>query len=236
MAHLDLSAVLPDFPDYRVALLVAEDLAIPAAPPAAVDTLVAETEAAARARWDGGTAGEIPPLQVWRAAYRRFGVKKTHYRCAAEKLLRLVQRDRGLPRINTLVDLYNALSLETLFPSGADDLDRVRPPLAFRYGRPGDSFVQLGNAEGSEDPPAEGEVVYADADKVLCRRWNWHQDARSAIRPDTRRAVITIQALEPDAAERLAAAAERLTGLIETHCGGRVRWSLADRDRPQVPL
>ena len=43
------------------------------------------------------------------------------------------------------------------------------------------------------DPPKAGEVVYADEEKVLCRRWNWRQDARSVIRPDTRRAVVTLQ-------------------------------------------
>ena len=34
--------------------------------------------------------------------------------------------------------------------------------------------------EDPNDPPKEGEVVYADARHVLCRRWNWRQDARTA--------------------------------------------------------
>ena len=39
----------------------------------------------------------------------------------------------------------------------------------------------------SEEPeaPKAGEVVYADAAHVLCRRWNWRQDARSLITPAT---------------------------------------------------
>ena len=53
----------------------------------------------------------------------------------------------------------------------------------------------MGAAEGEDpdDPPKPGEVVYADAAKVLCRRWNWRQDARSAVTPATRRVVLTAQ-------------------------------------------
>ena len=53
----------------------------------------------------------------------------------------------------------------------------------------------MGAAAGEDpkDPPKPGEVVYADDRHVLCQRWNWRQDARSAISPATRRAVITLQ-------------------------------------------
>ena len=96
---------------------------------------------------------------------------------------------RPLARVNAFVDLYNAVSLEHVLPLGADDLDRVTPPLAFRFAREGDSFVDMADAETGEPPeaPKPGEVVYADADHVLCRRWNWRQDARSLITPATTR-------------------------------------------------
>jgi hypothetical protein len=36
------------------------------------------------------------------------------------------------------------------------------------------------------EAPKPGEVVDADASHVLCRRWNWRQDARRLITPQTR--------------------------------------------------
>jgi DNA/RNA-binding domain of Phe-tRNA-synthetase-like protein len=79
------------------------------------------------------------------------------------------------------------------------------------------------------DPPKPGEVVYADAEKVLCRRWNWRQDARSVIRPETRRAIVTLQANgEGDAGK----AAEELTELLSSECGGSYSVALLDRDNP----
>ena len=73
-------------------------------------------------------------------------------------------------------------------------------------------------------------MVYADAEKVLCRRWNWYQDARSATTLDTRRAAVTVQHL--DGRARLEAAVEELCDWLGTFCGARCAWQIADRDRP----
>src|SRR5690606_28851141 len=119
-------------------------------------------------------------------------------RCSVERLVKNILADRSLPEINGFVDAYNAVSLTHVMPLGADDLDRVAGDIAFRFGRAGDTFLDMAGGEGEaagpvEDPPKPGEVVYADAEKVLCRRWNWRQDARSLVTPETRRAVVTVQ-------------------------------------------
>ena len=66
--------------------------------------------------------------------------------------------------------------------------------------------------EDPNDPPKAGEVVYADARHVLCRRWNWRQDARSAVSTRTRRAALTVQSNgfgDVEAAARRARRADR---------------------------
>ncbi|MBX6320400.1 MAG: hypothetical protein IRY94_01080 [Rhodospirillaceae bacterium] len=230
---LDIGEVVARFPAFRVALLVAEGLAIPPEPPPALASAIAAAETAARAALDGVDLPAVPELRAWREAYKAFGVKKTSYRSSVERLLKGLQRGQRLPRVNALVDAYNAVSVRFRVPAGADDLDRVTPPLAFRYARPGDSFTALGG-DGRDDPPKPGEVVYADAGKCLCRRWNWYQDARSAITPATRRAVLTVQALETGGEGRVEAAAAALAELLTAHCGATVRWAVADRGRPAV--
>jgi DNA/RNA-binding domain of Phe-tRNA-synthetase-like protein len=118
-------------------------------------------------------------------------------------------------------------------PIGADDLDRVTPPLAFRYARAADTFVALGDPAAAPDPPQAGEVVYADAEKCLCRRWNWYQDARSAIAPHTTRAVLTVQTLADDDG-KLHKATSHLVELIATSTGGSARWAVAHAAAPLV--
>jgi DNA/RNA-binding domain of Phe-tRNA-synthetase-like protein len=232
---ISIADITSAFPDYRVAAVVAEGLTIAPERPAALDALIAAREEAARARWGGTELAQIPGVAAWRAAYKGFGIKQTRYRSSVERLVKNVLAGRSLARVNAFVDLYNAVSLAHVLPLGADDLDRVTPPLSFRYARVGDSFVDMADSESGEEPeaPKAGEVVYADADHVLCRRWNWRQDARSLITPATTRGIVTLQA---NGAGDVAVAAADLVDLIEKFCGGPCRVAILDRARPSADL
>ena len=233
--QISIADITNAFPDYRVAFVAAEGLTIAPERPAALDQLIAEREAAARTQWGGTELSQIPGVAAWRAAYKGFGIKQTRYRSSVERLVKNVLAGRSLARVNAFVDLYNAVSLAHVLPLGADDLDRVTPPLAFRYAREGDSFVDMAEAEegGEPEAPKPGEVVYADAAHVLCRRWNWRQDARSIIRPHTRRAVVTVQS---NGAGNVAAGANDLIDLIAKFCGGRCRYVILDRAQATADL
>ena len=232
MPSLSLEALAERFPEFRVAVIVAEGMTI-GERDAALDAEIVETQARARARWAGMELSAIPGVAAWRMAYRAFGVKKTSYRSSVERLVKRVLAGEELPRVNALVDLYNMVSLDEVLCLGCDDLDRVEGDLAFRFSRQGDSFVDMGAAQGEDpnDPPKPGEVVYADDRKVLCRRWNWRQDARSAITPATRRVVLTAQSHGWGDVE---AAGARLVAAMGRTCGGSARLLVADRARPSV--
>jgi DNA/RNA-binding domain of Phe-tRNA-synthetase-like protein len=233
--QLSIANITNAFPDFRVAFVVAEGLTIAPERPAELDALIARREEAARAKWIGTELSQIPGVAAWRAAYKAFGIRQTRYRSSVERLVKNVLAARPLARVNAFVDLYNAVSLSAVLPLGADDLDKVTPPLAFRYARDGDSFVDMADAasgEGQETPKA-GEIVYADAAHVLCRRWNWRQDARSIITQATTRAVVTVQS---NGAGDLEAAASDLVDLIERFCGRRCRVAVLDAARPTCVL
>jgi DNA/RNA-binding domain of Phe-tRNA-synthetase-like protein len=231
--HIDISEIAADFPDFRVAVVIAEGLEIGGGRPAELEALIGEREAAARARWAGRELSEIPGVAAWRAAYRAFGIRKTSYRSSVERLVKNVQAGRGLPRINPFVDAYNAVSLTHVMPLGADDLAQVVGDLAFRYSRVGDEFLDMasGAALGEArqfDPPKPGEVVYADEEKILCRRWNWRQDVRLLVTALTTRAVVTVQA---NGEGDLDAAVADLGDLIARFAGGTTRVAVVDRIR-----
>jgi DNA/RNA-binding domain of Phe-tRNA-synthetase-like protein len=236
---MSIADIADAFPACRVAVVVAEGLAIAPERPPALDELIRAREDEARARWAGTELAQIPGIAAWRAAYKAFGIKQTRYRSSVERLVKNVLAGRALARINAFVDLYNAVSLAHVLPLGADDLDKVVPPLAFRYARDGDTFVDMsGEGEGEEsegepEAPKPGEVVYADAGKVLCRRWNWRQDARSLITRATTRAVITLQSNGAGAVE---AAAADLVDLIDRFAGGTCRTAVLDHASPAADL
>jgi DNA/RNA-binding domain of Phe-tRNA-synthetase-like protein len=231
--QITIADIANAFPNYKVAVVVAEDLVIAMERPAALDALIARREAAARAQWSGAELSAIPGVAAWRAAYKAFGIKQTRYRSSVERLVKNVLAGRPLARVNAFVDLYNAVSLAHVLPLGADDLDRVTPPLAFRYARDGDSFVDMAEEGDQPEAPKPGEIVYADAAHVLCRRWNWRQDARTLITPATRRAVVTVQ---QNGAGDVAGAASDLIDLIQQFCGSRARFVLLDATTREADL
>lgn len=234
MIGLDISEVLADFPDTRVALVVASELELEPERTPALATAVAEVEAEVAGFLRGRALAEVPELQVWRAAYKAMGVKKTSYRSSVERLLKQIQQGRGLPRIGNLVDCYNAVSARHRLPIGADDLDKVTGGLAFRRARPGDDFFALGAEPRVNDPPKAREVVYADGEKLLCRRWNWYQGARSATTPATRHAVLTVQWL--GGATALEPAVEETCAWLAEHCKARTAWAIAEAGAPRVEV
>jgi DNA/RNA-binding domain of Phe-tRNA-synthetase-like protein len=236
--RIDISDIAGDFPDFRVAVVVARGLAIRPGRPADLDALIAAREAAARERWKGFELSEIPGIAAWRKAYRAFGIKKTSYRSSVERLMKNALAERPMPSINAFVDAYNAVSLAHVLPLGADDLAKVEGDVAFRFSRPGDSFLDMASGEDggdgpAEDPPKPGEVVYADATKVLCRRWNWRQDGRSLVTPQTRDAIVTVQW---NGAGDLDAAVSDLVELMGRFADGTCQIALADRDRTVIEI
>ena len=231
--QISIADIADAFPDYRVAVVVAEGLTITPERPPALDALIAEREEAARAAWAGTELSQIPGVAAWRAAYKGFGIKQTRYRSSVERLVKNVLAGRPLARVNAFVDLYNAVSLAHVLPLGADDLAKVTPPIAFRHAREGDSFVDMAEEGEQPEAPKPGEVVYADAAHVLCRRWNWRQDARTLITAATTRAVVTVQG---NGAGDVAAGADDLIDLIGTFCGGRCRVEILDAARRGADL
>src|SRR5215471_3235304 len=105
-------------------------------PRADFDFEVSEVEEAAR-------AGRVADPTAARALYRRFGVDPTRHRPSSEALLRRVRRGDPMPRVNSLVDVANVVSLRLQVPVGLYDLDRVSGPLTLRLGRDGESYAGI---------------------------------------------------------------------------------------------
>lgn len=94
-----------------------------------------------------------------RALYRRFGMDPTRHRPSSEALLRRVSRGGPLPRINSLVDVANVVSLRLQVPIGLYDLAKVEGPLTVRLGREGESYAGIRR----ELVNVAGRICVADA-------------------------------------------------------------------------
>lgn len=214
--HISIEDIADDFPAFQAAVILARDMRIDAERTSSLDALIGEREAACKHRFPDTPLSEIDGIAAWRNAYKQFGIKKTSYRSSVERLVKNVLAERRLPAINSFVDCYNAVSLRHVFPVGADDTGKIEDEVSFRYSRENDTFFPLGQAEPANDPPKSGEVVLASGTNVLCRRWNWYQDARSPIGTNTRRALVTIQS---QGVGDLRSATKDLVDLLTEFCG-----------------
>ncbi len=86
----------------------------------------------------------MPQVKAVREGYKSLGKEASRYRGSAEALARRILQGKGLYRINTVVDLNNLVSLETLHPVGSYDLDRLTSPIVFRVGAEGESYKGIG--------------------------------------------------------------------------------------------
>lgn len=212
-------AVLALRPDYR-ALLLAVDGLEPGPGDDASEQLLQRAEAAARQVLAERPVEELPHVVAWREAYRVFGAKPQRTRNSLEALLRRV--DAGLPRVNRLTDVYNAISVLHQVPLGGEDLDRyVGPPRLLRASGQ-ELFDTTAGGEVVAEHPDAGEVVWCDDAGVTCRRWNWRQARRTQLTDGTTSALFILDALEPLADDALTAAADDLVGHLR-RLGPQVR-------------
>src|SRR5215813_1810934 len=216
-AYVD-AAVFGLRPDYR-ALLVTVDGIVPGASDQGSDALLQAAEAAAREALGGGPA-ELPHVVAWREAYRAFGAKPKRTRNSLEALLR--RAASGLPRVNRLTDLYNAVSVLHQIPLGGEDLTRYTgaPRLIRAVGD--EPFDTTADGVAVIEHPDPGEVVWCDDAGVTCRRWNWRQARRTQLHEGTTTALFILDALDPVTGEALQAAADDLTARL-TRLGPAVR-------------
>ena len=173
---------------------------------------------------DYENVGQHPTIAAWRNAYKTFGTDPKRYRSSIEALSRRVLKDEPLPRINTLVDLYNSISIKYMLPLGGENIDTIEGDLTLAFADGTEEFIVLNGNEN--EPPAEGEVVYKDDRGVICRRWNWREAERTKLTKDTKNAAIVIDAIPPTTQETVEKATQELAGLIQTHCGGEVETEI----------
>jgi DNA/RNA-binding domain of Phe-tRNA-synthetase-like protein len=125
----------------------------------------------------------LPQIAAMRSAYKALGKDPSRYRGSAEALLRRVLSGKGLYQINSVVDINNLVSLESLHPAGTYDLEKITPPIELRIGRAGESYKGIGkdlvNIEslpvfadpagpfGSPTSDSERAIVSLETKKIL---------------------------------------------------------------------
>ncbi len=203
-------------PDYRALLLVIDGLTSDTAGEGngTVDGLVSAAEAHAHELLAGCPVDQLPHIAAWRAAYRAFGAKPQRTRNSLEALTR--RAEQGLPRVNALTDIYNAISVLHQIPLGGEDFHRYAGPARLIRATGAEPFDTTANGDTVIEHPEPGEVVWCDTAGVTCRRWNWRQGRRTGLTDDTRTAFFVLDTLAPVTDAELHAAGDALAEALSS--------------------
>ncbi len=175
-------------------------------------------------------------LATWAATYKAFGARPNRTPCSAEALRKRVLAQGGVPRINPVVDLYNAISLRYAVPVGGEDADRYvgAPRLVRADGT--EPFDTQANGQPISETPDRGEVVWRDDTGVTCRRWNWRQGTRTRLSVESMRMWFILEGLEGMPRSAFFEAGEQLLESLLALCPGATATKLVieARDCPYM--
>ncbi len=106
-------------------------------------------------------SGGVGDVGRARALYRQFGTDPTKVRPSSEALLRRLKKGEPFPRVNSLVDVANAMSVQLQVPVGLYDLEKIRgDELVVRLGAEGEKYIGI----GKERVNLAGRICIADAE------------------------------------------------------------------------
>lgn len=200
-----------------------------------ISALLRRQEELIRAQFATHSVDEHPNILVWRDAYQKFGADPKKYRSSIENLVTRIIGGHSVRHVNTLVDLYNLISLKYLLPSGGEDIDHLNGNTHLTVAHANEVAV-LAFGEKEAKSPEPGEVIYKDQGGTLCRRWNWRGTERSKLTAKTKNAFFIFESLPPVNSELADKAIHELAELIRQYCGGSTKLAIINKKNPQVSL
>jgi DNA/RNA-binding domain of Phe-tRNA-synthetase-like protein len=139
--------------------------------------------------------GELESSDIIRGftgLHRKVSSKWKKLKPSPEILLAYVRERGSLPRVNGLVDVYNAISVTSCTAMGAHDLARVSGDIALRLTRGDERFWPIGALEPGKISP--GEYAYIDSSNEILCRMEVRQVEKTKITLDTHDAFFIVQA------------------------------------------
>lgn len=160
-----------------------------------------------------------PVLEGFHLLHDATGVKRRKNIPASENLIKLLKKNQGeMFLINTAVDIYNLLSMESRLALGAHNIDRVDGNVTLRFTDGTERFVPLGQSEPV--PVAPHEYCYCDdSNEVLCRL-EIRQVNKTAVDESATNVLYIIQGNAATPETLLWDTARQLIDETQTFCGG----------------
>ncbi len=196
--------------------------------------LLRSEEGKQRKEFAGKTISEHSKIKIWREAFSAFGAKPKKYPCSIEAMLKRVLDNEQIPNINTIVNLYNYISLKCLISVGGDDADKIDGNIYLTLAKGNEPFQEMGSKEITR--PHENEAIFKDDKEVLCRRWNWHQCEKTKITEQSKNINLQIETISQDGKQEVTEAANELMNLLRKHFKAEPKLCFINKESPSTKI
>lgn len=179
-----------------------------------------------------------PFILAWDEAHKKFNSNPNKFPPSIKSLIKRISKGGNLSFINSVVALFNYISIKYLMPCGGDDLEKIEGNLRLGLATGKETFLPLGSLSKEIEMPEAGEVIYFDDKtlKVMCRRWNWRNGEFSKITPETKKIIINLDALNPIPPAHLLKARDELAELLKKYCQADLELGLLKKENPNYFL
>ncbi len=199
-----------------------------------IDSMLDESIQMVAKRFEGKKVKEEPEILPYREAFRSLDINPNKYPCSIEALFTRIAKGKGMPHINAVVDLGNAVSLKYTLPMGAHDLGGCTDDICIRLANEDDIFLPFGSSE--EERPDVGEPVYAVGNQVRTRRWTWRQSEHGKIIPNSSDIFFPIDGFTDFNRDQVIAARDELQMLLKQNFGCETVVGIVDAEQPEIEL
>jgi DNA/RNA-binding domain of Phe-tRNA-synthetase-like protein len=218
-------------PDLTIGMVVVKDVAN-THPSEEIDDLLTQAVEELKRSFVGDKAQEHPRIKPWRNAFSKLGISGSKFPSSIESMAKRILKKDPFPKINSLVDLYNSISLRFLVPMGGHDLDTIEGNIYLRFTEGGEPFTPMGSGETVTVP--KGELVYCDDREVLTRNWVWRQCEKDKVTEKSKNIFIPIDVLGEVGGERGHEIVLELSKLIPRYLGGTLFSAILNSKNPHV--
>jgi DNA/RNA-binding domain of Phe-tRNA-synthetase-like protein len=164
--------------------------------------------------------GGLPTISAYRKLFKATKTDFHKKRPSPEALLRRIVLGKDLYQINTAVDAYNLAVVETSVGLGGFDLNELSMPVSLKFSKAGEKMLLHGDSE--ETVLRDGQLVYADAQKLITIDLNYRDISETGIKESTKDILLCADGAPGLSEEEVINALTLGAKYIQQFCGGEI--------------
>lgn len=185
-------------------------------------------------KFEGKKVKELEEIIYYRDAFKSLDINPNKFMASNEAMITRVAKKKGLPNINPIVNLGNAISLKYIVPLGAHDIDTVGGDIYVKFSKKGDSFIPFGSDE--KEYLEDDELIYFAGDRVRTRRWIWRQSEHGKIVSESKNIFFPIDGFTDKNYDEVISARDELAKLLEEKLNCEVKVGFIDKNNSEFEI